>query len=1456
MEAFHASVQFAQASDIQSRDELSQQIARAIEQDGELVIDPSFFVAMKHDIPEINHVEILIKHGRFQNEMTRFRYDVFMHVEPQESEVPVDLWLDWEKDELDLQKLERLLSNNRRRTIGVRAIPNARLATEFRILKWLRSSGTDRFEHVEDLRKSLRVSNVVEVDPELCRDLAKRLSRNLELSYSSSANDKMDVLFNQHGVSPQRHGAFWSMNWPIPDKPWSAFANNPCRSKLAHDMVARLREYCAQRLPNYMAPSSFVMLDTLPLGATGKVNRDALPTPQWEGLDQDQYVAPRSDLERVLSGIWAEQLHVERVGVHDDFFDLGGHSLLATQVINQVRQKFSIDVPLITMFEQPTVAGFAQQFSENLAADANTDMAPPLMPVERHDPLPLSFAQQRLWFLNQLEPGNVAYNMPWAVRLVGDLDLSALEHSVIQLVNRHESLRTTFELGGRDPVQVISAPRGLKLHIEDLSDWEVANKEAQAQQRLDAESRRPFDLAEGPLFRAHLLRLSAREHVLLLVVHHIVCDGWSMDVLYQELAQLYEASCADGEPDLPNLPVQYADYAIWQRRSLQGPTLDRLVDYWKQKLDGIPELGLPLDHPRPAKQTYRGDQFSLRLPDELVRQLQQLSQREGATLFMTMLAAFKVLLFRHCGQDDIAVGTPIANRNRAEVHDLIGFFVNTLVLRTSLSGDPTFCKLLSRVRQTALEAYEHQELPFEKLVEELQPQRDLSRTPLFEVFFNMPLENEKFKLSNLKSEHVSRGELDAKFDLTLYARQHNETFNLQFVFNADLFEVGIIEAMAARFHVLLDRIVHHPDQPLSSLSILTDADRKRCQSAGNDIKSNHLFSKFSIDEVEQSIADRFERQVQSKPQNIAVKTKEGEWTYNHLNHHADGVAQAIIDLGESVGQNVAMLFEPNISMVTGLIGTLKANKTYVPLDTSWPTNRLANILNDAQVRVLLTDSANLSCAHKIQNQRIQILNTDDLVSNKREGDFDFCRSADSVAYIIYTSGSTGQPKGVVQNHRNVLRHIRNYTNSLHISDRDCLTLLPSYSSDSGVQDIFGALLNGATLCLRNYREQSLEHLARWLVDDDITIYHSTPTVYRYLVNTLNGQGEFPKLRLIVLGGEEVNRRDVDRYRQYFSPSCLFVNGFGPTESTVTIQYFVDKQTSIETSSVPVGYPVGDTEVLLLDDDAKPTDIYGEIAIRSPQVALGYWQNPTLTDAFFCPDPDGGDRRIYRTGDLGRLLPDGSIEFMGRKDLQVKIRGFRVELGEIETVLSRHSALGEVVVALRADGADEKVLAAYYVVVGTDPAPTAGDLRHFVQQDLPDYMVPSAYVALAQIPRLANGKPNYRALPDLKDSPSRRSEPVQAPRNETERSLVEIWQEVLDVEEIGIRDDFFELGGHSLLATQVISRVREVFKVELQLRCMFEGPTVERLELLIIQQQAQLTDGSDLKKMLDEVEQLR
>jgi amino acid adenylation domain-containing protein len=1194
---------------------------------------------------------------------------------------------------------------------------------------------------------------------------------------------------------------------------------------------AALRAWLAERLPEYMVPAAVAVLDAMPLTPGGKLDRRALPEVD-AGADAGAWVAPRTPMEEILAGIWAAVLEVERVGATGNFFELGGHSLLATVAMSRVRDAFGVELPLRALFEAPTVAEMALRVAE--ARSAGVAAPPPIVRVARDGDVPVSFAQRRLWLIDRLEPGTAAWNMPFPLRLRGALDVRALERTLAELVRRHESLRTVFPDVDGEPVQRILPAGPRPLPVVDLRGLPAGAREAASRRLLAEETLRPIQLARGPLLRSTLLRAADDEWALLLTLHHIGSDGWSMNVLLREFAALYGAAVR-GEPSpLPELPVQYADYAAWQRGWLTGDALEAQLAFWRGALAGAPPLlELPAGRPRSAVQRHRGATRAVLLPTELTGRVQALGMQEGTTPFMTLLAAFAILLARYTGETDVVVGTPIAGRTRPETEGLIGYFLNTLAVRTDLSGDPTFRELLGRVREATLGAYAHQDVPFEQLLEELNPPRSLAHAPVFQVMFNFLNFTDTGggppPLPGVQMEILDGGQSPARYDWNVYARETAAGIRLELVYDADLFEDERVGEALAHLVAVVEAAVERPELRVSEFP-LAAPDRRRAPgvpAAGRDFRPP------AEDATGQTLHARFAEQARLHPDRLAVRTRRHSLTYAELHRASDRAADALLRASPGAGERAALLFGHDAPMLTGILAALKAGKAYVPLDPSHPRERSAGVLDDSGASALLTDAEHAAQARDLAAGRIPVVLVDTAasgdasLSHSRTFALSHSPSPDSLAYLLYTSGSTGRPKGVAQSHRNVLHHVRAYAHNLRIGPDDVLTLFSSYTFDAAVMAIWGALLNGASLRPFDWREEDPSGAAEWMRAEGITLYHSTPTVFRHLVGGLDEGEGFPAVRAVVLGGEEAQRRDWETFRRHFPAGAALVNGLGPTESTVTLQAYLDHDRGPRGAGLPVGLPVRDTEVLLVNAAGEQPAVYGagEIVVRGPHLALGYWGQPEATAAAFVPDPAGGPLRAYRTGDLGRRLPDGSLEFLGRRDFQVKVRGVRVEPGETEAALRAHPAVRDVVVAPRADASGERRLVAWLVAEAPGGLPAAAELRRWTRERVPEHMVPSAFVAVDAFPLTSTGKTDRLALPDPEPEAERG---YAEPRSVLEEMVAGIFAEVLGRERVGIHDDFFDLGGHSLLATQVVARLRVAMGAEVPLRALFEAPTVAEL----------------------------
>ncbi|NEQ79118.1 MAG: amino acid adenylation domain-containing protein, partial [Moorea sp. SIO2I5] len=1168
----------------------------------------------------------------------------------------------------------------------------------------------------------------------------------------------------------------------------------------------QLREFLKQKLPEYMVPSAFVILDTLPLTSNGKVDRKALPAPDGQISREHEYVAPRTPNEEIIANIFASVLGVQDVGIHDNFFALGGHSLLATQLISRLRVAFSLDIPLRAVFESPTVAQFEQTLTQLHTTNSRLSL-PPIQPRTDSEQLPLSWAQERLWFLNQLEESSAAYNISGAVRIAGNLNVNALQQALSEIVRRHEILHTSFPTVNGTPTQVIDPEATINIKVVDLRQLEVTERETSLKQQAQLEAITPFDLEIAPLIRCSLLHLDATEYLLLLTMHHIVSDGWSMGVFIQEVSRLYQANGAGQPSPLAELPIQYADFAVWQRQWLSGEVLQNQLNYWQQQLAGAPELlQLPTDYPRPSVQTYQGAIQSFNLNTNLTQKLQTLSRESGTTLFMTLLAGFATLLYRYTGQEDIVIGSPIANRNRSEIESLIGFFVNTLVLRTSFEENPSIKDLLAQVRESTLKAYEHQDVPFEQVVEALQPQRSLSHSPLFQVMFilqNAPMG--EVELPGVTLTQLAPESTIAKFDLTLSISETSQGLVGEWEYNTDLFEGSTIERMAAHFQNLLSAIVENPQLSVAELPLLSEAQRHQLLVEWNQTQADYP--------KDICIHQLFEAQVEKTPDAVAVVFEEQQLTYRELNQRANQLAHYLKKLGVKPEVLVGICVERSLEMVVGLLGIFKAGGAYVPIDPTYPQERLALILSDSQTSLLLTQQ-HLQENLPPHTAHVLCLDTDwETISSENLPN---TATSENLAYLIYTSGSTGKPKGVQIPHRAVVNFLQSMGREPGLRASDTLFAVTSISFDIAALELYLPLITGARLELAS-REVATDpkQLTEQLKASGATVMQATPATWRMLL-AANWQGH-PNLK-ILCGGEALPQ---DLAEELLNKGATLWNLYGPTETTIWSTAYRVEATQLSGAIVPIGRPIANTKIYLLDSGGQPVPvgIPGELHIGGAGLARGYLNRPELTAEKFITNAAG--ERLYKSGDLARYLRDGNIEYIERLDHQVKIRGFRIELGEIEAVLSQHPAVEQAVVIAREDEPGNKHLVAYVV---SDESLTINQLREFLKHKLPEYMVPSAFVTLDALPLTPNGKVDRKALPAPDGDFSQEHEYV-APRTPSEGIIANIFASVLGVQNVGIHDNFFELGGHSLLATQVISRIEKSFEVELPLRLLFESPTV-------------------------------
>ena len=1188
---------------------------------------------------------------------------------------------------------------------------------------------------------------------------------------------------------------------------------------------ARLKTALAAELPDYMVPAQMLRLDAMPLGPSGKLDRAALPELQWLARE---HVEPASALEQQIAAIWRDVLGLARIGLRDDFFALGGHSLLATQIISRTRQACDVELPLRVLFDASELGAFAEQV-RLIQASGQINRQPPIDKVDRSQPVPLSYSQQRMWFLWQMEPGSPAYNVGGMARLRGVLDVGRFEAALQALILRHETLRTTFPSIDGVARQQVHAETGLRMDWKNFSALTADAREQRVQQLADSEAHKPFDLETGPLLRACLVKTSEQEHYLVLTLHHIVTEGWAMDIFARELSALYEAFIDDRESPLEPLPVQYLDYSAWQRQWLESGERQRQLDYWTAQLGHEhPLLELPGDRPRPPVQSHRGELFRFDLSDDLAARVRAFNAEHGLTLFMTMTAALAVLLYRYSGQGDLRIGAPVANRIRPESEGLIGAFLNTQVLRCQLDGHMSVSELFEQVRHTVIEGQSHQDLPFDHLVEALQPPRSAAYNPLFQVMCNV--QRWEFQqsrtLAGMSVEYLVNDARATKFDLNLEVTDLDQRLGCCLTYSTDLFDEPRIARMAAHWRNLLEALLVDPARRLSELPLMgTDEQQRMLDSLGVEPGEHRL---------DQCLHELFDEQARMRPDAPALTFAGQTLTYGELDRRANRLAWRLRDRGVGPQVRVGLALERSLEMVIGLLAILKAGGAYVPLDPEYPLDRLHYMIEDSGIALLLSDRAMLTALGPLPNGVGHGCLEEDSTALVQYPEHapPLINLPQHQAYLIYTSGSTGKPKGVVVSHGEIAMHCQAVIKRFGMCADDCELHFYSINFDAATERLLVPLLSGAHVVLRAQGQWDAEEICGLIRQHRINILGFTPSYGSQLAQWLATQGQTLPVRMCITGGEALTGEHLQRIRGAFKPS-LFFNAYGPTETVVMpLASLAPEHLEEGAASVPIGSVIGARVAYILDADLAlvPQGATGELYVGGAGLAQGYHQRPGMTAERFVADPfaaDGG--RLYRTGDLVRQRADGLVEYLGRIDHQVKIRGFRIELGEIETRLLEHPAVREAVV-LALDMPGGKQLAGYLVtdVAGQEGAQQAAlrdALKHHLKAQLPDYMVPMHLILLANMPLTANGKLDRRALP-MPDPELNRQHYV-APSNALEQTLAAIWCDVLNVGQVGLEDNFFELGGDSILSIQVVSRARQQ-GIHFTPRDLFQHQTVQAL----------------------------
>jgi amino acid adenylation domain-containing protein len=1225
-------------------------------------------------------------------------------------------------------------------------------------------------------------------------------------------------------------------------------------------LVNELERFLKEKLPTYMVPATFVVLDHFPLTPNGKIDRKALPV---QGTDRSflnhQYTPPRNAMEAMITEIWGRALNLQRMGVHDNFFKLGGTSLLVTRVVSQLSKLLDVELSATEIFRAPTAAQLAVAVESALRPN-RSDRKRRIKQADGTNKRPVSFSQARLWFLEQLEPNLPIYNIPMAFDIAGPLNVTALKHSLIEIINRHDILRTSFKVQEGEPVQVIAPELEIRLPIIDLSLLEETEQAGEYQRIEDGEIHCPFDLSKGPLLRVLLVRMAENHYILLITIHHIVFDGWSVTILVKELEGFYTAASAGITASLPPLPFQYADFAERQREWHRQEEFKKQLNYWTLQLEGSPSLlPLPTDRPRPEVQTYNGDNYHFTIPAETAEKLNELCRLRGVTGFMALLAVFNVLLHRYTGIMDMVVGIPTANRNLPEVDGLIGFFVNTLAIRTCLERTLPFKELLERVKKTCLDGYENQDFPFEQLVEHLQPERHLNRSPIFQtmvVFDVSPIEPCRFGGITLTPLDVHTR--ISKFDLTLFIEEGGGEWNGRMAYNTDLFNKDTIGRMVGHFLTLLAHAVDAPDTAIDALQVLTEPERRQLLFEFND--TIHQYPQFLC------IHHLFQQQAEKSPDAAAVVWKELMISYSELNRRADGAAYYLRKQGVEPGMPVAICMERSIDIVVGILGILKAGAACLPIDPTYPQDRIAYIMKDSNARVLVSEVSEVSEVSWICGEKAylfpEVINLNKISKdneNTPTHPLNHSTTQPTLAYIMYTSGSTGRPKGVAVSHRSVVRLLFGI-DYVDLSGRPSILQMAPISFDASTFELWGALLHGGRCVLYPGNTIDMKVLGNVLQVYDIRVLWLTASLFNTIID------EVPEIltdvQQLLIGGETLSVPHVRRALECL-PKTRIINGYGPTEGTTfTCCYPIPRTLPQNVSSIPIGRPISNTRVYILDSQLQPLPIgiFGELCIGGDGVALGYWNRPELTaekfDRDFLDSQDDQDEKekaedfhhstfiepthhsaLYRTGDLARWLPDGTIEFLGRIDRQVKISGFRIEPGESESVLRTHPEVRDAVVLVREVNPGDQRLVAYYVTIDRDEEAVTidfDDLKEFLEKKLPHFMIPSSYIKMDKFPLTPGGKVDINAL----SKPGSTSGAVDAdgkytlPRDRVEAELVKIWETLLHVKPVGITDDFFRLGGYSLLAIRLFHHIERQFGKKLPVSVLFQASTVKKLAAIL------------------------
>ncbi|MBL6449339.1 amino acid adenylation domain-containing protein [Fulvivirga sp. 29W222] len=1375
--------------------EFEWELRQAILAEEELCLHPQYFYDLQTQYPQISHVEIVEKQGEAINELSLYRYTVILHI-GQDTNLEKPDWKVWGDDSIEkaLQEGHSLIT--------IKDAPNPRLKTDQQFLESLLHND---IETVNDILKSLE--KVSDSSPATLEIIKKATESGYSTRFLVNEDPfKLNIVLSKDMPSSVEN------HWSHQNAGRSGLTNIPLYGEIKAKLQAEVRDELALMIPEYMVPTEMVALDELPTTSNGKVDVKFLSEVNNDSsLDNKNHIDPESELEIRVSEIWKDLLELNRIGLHDDFFQIGGHSLLATRIVSMIRKELQVELSLSDFFEHTTLHALCK-FIQGQTSNVTL---PAVKPRPRTGEVPLSFAQERLWFMDNLH-GTVQYHMHWVFRLKGDLDTDVLEKSLRGVIRRHEVMRTVIKVENEAPAQVVLPVEDWNLQRHDIG--EIEKQFGSIDDFVEQEIKKPFNLSSDFMVRAHLISLSEGEHLLVPVLHHISFDGWSMATLVHELKELYNSFLRKSPPTLQPLSLQYSDYAVWQRKYLAGDVLNQKLTYWTDQLQGLTPLDMPTDFRRPPQQSFRGAQVSGTISKELKDKLMKLSQKEGVTLYMTMLAAFNVLLYRYTGQDDIAVGTATAGRQQKEIEGLIGFFINTIVLRNQVDGQGTFKELVQQIKSVTLAGFENQEVPFEKVVEALGVERDMSRNALFQIQFlmqNTP-KTEELKFDNVELIHENNDTVTSRFDLNFSLTEVEDEIYLEIVYCLDLFKHDTVERLFKHFVNVLTSIVDHPESHIDTINLLDEEEKA--------LIMNDFSQTITLPQEEKTLIDLFYQQAEKTPDNVALALRDTTLTYKELDERSNKLASYLMERGISKGKIVPLCLDRSFEMIIGILGVLKTGAAYAPIDPEYPQERITYILRDTESKIAISNSR---CRHLLRYTDVfsTIVSLDkdwDTIGQQPGEKLPVETRLKDLMYIIYTSGSTGQPKGVLQEHGALTNFILHQSNEFKIAEDDRVLQFYSYCFDPSVEQIFMPLINGA-VCVLIPDDTRRDHdlVEKYLHDLSITHLQATPG----FLNNLK-PGKYNGLRRVVAGGEVCAPKLYEKWRDY----CTFYNKYGPTETAISAtQYKCNGEIDTERAlSIPIGRPVTNTLVRILDKNMNmvPIGVAGDMYIGGVQLARGYHQMPELTREKFVPDEfsDEKGNRLYHTGDLARWMPDGNIDFLGRSDEQIKIRGYRVEPSEIEKVLQKASGIKQCVVIGSQDHAGYNRLVAYVL---TDENYQKEKAKEYLLAHLPEYMVPSFFVEIDHIPLTSTSKVDKKALPAV-EGMALSNNNITKPRNEVEEKLIEIYKDILEIDQVGIHDNFFEIGGHSLLATRAVSVIRKKLGTGLSLNDFFMYPRVADL----------------------------